>query len=132
MIVILSAWWMLGWHNNGLLARLGFLQIYGSTADRYFHELGAPPGSGPLTDYRRHDRDGMQNEDASGSYRVPLSRQGVLTHYTSACRRLGLASPASAETLAYHPRAICDGPAIVTIQPRCTGATCDVFVEVIG
>jgi hypothetical protein len=123
---------MVGGSDYRLPARLGFLQPYNSTADRYFRELGVPPGAGPLTNYRHHDRDGLQNEDASGSYRVPLSRNGVLSHYRSACRRLGLASPASAETLAYHPGALCDGSVIVTVEPRCTGASCDVIVEVIG
>lgn len=118
--------------NNHGLARLGLTELSETAATRYFRALGAPPGAGSLTDFREHDRDGMQNEAASGSYRVPLPQAAVLGHYRAACRSAGLTTPASAETRAYYPTAICDGPAIVTVTPRCDGKACVVFVEVIG
>lgn len=115
LIVAATAVWLTFGANNHALA-----------------PLGAPRGAGPLTDFREHDRDGMQNEAASGSYRVPLPPMLILDHYRAACRRAGLVLPASAETRDYQPAAICDGPAIVTVTPRCDGEACAVFVEVIG
>ncbi len=103
-----------------------------AAATRYFRQLGAPPGAGPVVDFRQHDHDGMQNEDASGSYHVAMSATAILDHYRRACRRIGLASPPSAETLTYYPAALCDGAAIVTVTTRCAGTGCTVFVEVVG
>ena len=108
------------------------LPTQGASAERYFRALGAPPGGGPLRDFRTHNQDGMQNEDASGSYTMTLSRGAVLSHYRAACQRLGLRSPPSAETLRYAPEALCDGAATVTVTPTCTNGGCDVFVAVIG
>lgn len=104
----------------------------GSGADWYFRELGAPPGAGAPIDFRHTDQDGMVSDHASGSYRVPLPRNDVLGYYRAACQRLGLTSPASPDTLAYYPDAICSGAVIVTVTPRCTGTACTAFVEVTG
>jgi hypothetical protein len=103
-----------------------------TVAARYFHQLGAPPGAGAVIDLRQHDRDGMENEDASGSYRVASSATAILNHYRAVCRRVGLDVPPSGETLTYYPMALCDGPVIVMVTPACTKLTCDVFVKVVG
>ncbi len=84
-----------------------------------------------MIDFRQHDRDGMQNEDASGGYRTTSSATAILDHYRSACRRIGLTVPPAAETLVYYPMALCDGPVIVTVTPACIRNLCNVFVEVI-
>lgn len=131
--------WLL-WPTAILLVVIGWLIVatdaHGpgseTEAARYFHLLGTPPGAGAVTDFRQHDRDGMQNEDASGSYRTPSSEAAILDHYRSACRRIGLSVPPSPETLAYYPAALCDGPVIVSVTPACTRRQCNVFVEVVG
>ncbi|MEH3041673.1 MAG: hypothetical protein PGN21_16660 [Sphingomonas paucimobilis] len=120
---------MIGWLIVATDARAPGSQ---TEAARYFHLLGALPGAGAVTDFRQHDRDGMQNEDASGSYRTTSSATAILDHYRAACRRIGLTAPPSAETLGYYPTALCDGPVIVTVTPACTRRHCNVFVEVIG
>ena len=114
------------------LSRSVTLTAERSSAERYFRALGAPPGAAPVQGFRSHDQDGMQNEGASGSYRVPLPRGAVLGHYRAACQQLGLRSLPSAETLTYYPKALCDGAAIVTVTPTCANKHCDVFVEVVG
>jgi hypothetical protein len=118
--------------HQDAFARANIWRPDDSTADRYFRALGAPPGAGPLTGFRHNDQDGMVAEYASGSYRVRLSRDQALDYYRAACRRVGLTSPASAETLTYYPEALCSGSVIVSITSRCSGATCNVFVEVTG
>lgn len=132
-----SRW--LFWPTAILLVVIGWLIVAtdapgpGSETEaaRYFHLLGAPPGAGAVTDFRQHGRDGMQNEDASGSYRTTSSATAILDHYRSACRRIGLTVPPSAGTVAYYPMALCDGPVIVAITLACTRRHCNVFVEVI-
>lgn len=114
------------------LSELAFLQATETAADEYFRALGAPPGAGRLTDFRRHDLDGMQNADASGSYAVSISAESVLRYYSNRCRQLGLGSPAAAETRAYYPHALCDGAVIVTVTRLCKKKRCTAFVEVIG
>jgi hypothetical protein len=42
------------------------LQPFGSGADLYFRKLDAPPGAGPLTDFRHVYQDGMVSDYASG------------------------------------------------------------------
>lgn len=103
-----------------------------TVATRTFRQLGAPPNAGAVIDFRQHDRDGMQNEDASGSYRAASSPAAILDHYRAACRRIGLTVPPSAETLTYYPKALCDGSVIVSVTPGCSGTQCHVFVEVVG
>lgn len=128
LVIVAAGWLAAGTNGRGLRASLADR----TEAARYFEQLGAPPGAGPVIDFRQHDRDGMQNEDASGSYRVPLPAAAILDHYRRACRQRGLTSPPSAETRTYYPNALCDGAVIVTVEPRCTGPECTVFVEVVG
>ena len=103
-----------------------------TVAARYFRQLGAPLGAGAVIDFRQHDRDGMQNEDASGSYRTTSSATALLDRYRATCRGNGLAVPQTAETRTYPPAALCDGPVVVTVTPQCAGSRCDVFAEVVG
>jgi hypothetical protein len=128
-ILFLSMAWLVSRSGGDPLPWQGGMA---SSAQRYLQGLGAPRGAGPLTDLRLHDRDGLQNEEASGSYRAPPPASAVTDHYRAACRRLGLNSPASADTIAYYPRALCDGAVIVTVSSRCTRHGCDVFVKVTG
>ena len=72
----------------------------------------------------------MVSDHASGTYRVLHTREDVFGYYRAACRRAGLTSPASLETLIYYHEALCSGAAIVTITPRCAGSKCTVFAEV--
>ncbi len=103
-----------------------------TVAARYFRLLGAPPGAGAAADFRQHDRDGMQNQHVSGSYRTASSAAATLDHYRAATRRIGLTVLPSAETRTCYPAALCDGPVVVTVTPQCAGSRCDVFAEVVG
>lgn len=103
-----------------------------TVAARCFRQLGAPPGAGAAADFRQHDRDGMQNQDVSGSYRTASSAAATLDHYRAVTRRIGLTVLPSAETRTCYPAAPCDGSVVVTVTPQCAGSRCDVFAEVVG
>jgi hypothetical protein len=108
-----------------------WLDRYDTSAKNYFDALGAPSGAGQLLGLRQYDPDGLQNEEVSGGYQVSLSHNEILSYYRDGCRRLGLRSPPSRETLSRDPQALCDGSAIVTVIPRCTRSGCHVFVGVV-
>lgn len=113
------------------LTRYGFFHVYDSPAGKPFRLLGAPPGSGPLTNFRHRNSDNSPFT-ASGSYVTPGSARDALRYYVAGCRRLGLSTPASNETTRNYPGAICDGEAIVVVTPRCDDDGCTTGLGVMG